>query len=232
MASPLPEAREYGGMILAELKQVMPSFVSRVERPDRGGEWITYLGSAARGRPSAGRPAGPRPARRRRGRPLGRAGPRRRLRRGPARLLPVRVGDRAGDRDPRPARRVRRERADGAAGRDGGRAGKPSPPPRPRLRGAALPLRDRLRLRRVPRPAATPDAHLQWQRLGPDLGAGVPEEVREAGAGEEFERALEISRTEYERLAAAGLHERPPTRSASPTASATRSISTRARRCT
>src|SRR5690606_37359306 len=25
----------------------------------------------------------------------------------------------------------------------------------------------------------------QWQRLGPDLGADVPEEVREAGAGEE-----------------------------------------------
>ena len=43
MASPLPEAREYGGMILAELKRVMPSFVSRVERPDRGGEWISYL---------------------------------------------------------------------------------------------------------------------------------------------------------------------------------------------
>ncbi|HEV2790836.1 MAG TPA: FAD-dependent thymidylate synthase, partial [Solirubrobacterales bacterium] len=43
MASPLPEARNYGGMILAELKQVMPSFVSRVDRPDRGGEWISYL---------------------------------------------------------------------------------------------------------------------------------------------------------------------------------------------
>ena len=43
MASPLPEAREYGGMILSELQQVMPSFVSRVERPDRGGEWVSYL---------------------------------------------------------------------------------------------------------------------------------------------------------------------------------------------
>src|SRR4029077_13238427 len=43
MASPLPEAREFGGMILGELKQVMPSFVSRVERPERGGEWIGYL---------------------------------------------------------------------------------------------------------------------------------------------------------------------------------------------
>src|SRR5262249_32958495 len=26
-----------------ELQLVMPSFVSRVERPDRGGEWISYL---------------------------------------------------------------------------------------------------------------------------------------------------------------------------------------------
>jgi hypothetical protein len=48
---------------------------------------------------------------------------------------------------------------------------------------------------------------VQWQRLGPDLGAGIPDEVREAGAGDEFERALEISRNEYERLVAAGLHE-------------------------
>jgi len=43
MASPLPEARHFAGMILEELKKVMPSFVARVERPDRGGEWITYL---------------------------------------------------------------------------------------------------------------------------------------------------------------------------------------------
>ena len=43
MASPLPEAREFGAMILTELQQVMPSFVSRVDRPERGGEWISYL---------------------------------------------------------------------------------------------------------------------------------------------------------------------------------------------
>ncbi len=92
MASPLPEAREYGGMILSELKQVMPSFVSRVERPDRGGEWIAYLRAAPRADRAVGLAARPRPARRRRGEPLGRAGPRRRQRREPARLLPVRVG--------------------------------------------------------------------------------------------------------------------------------------------
>jgi Thymidylate synthase complementing protein len=50
----------------------------------------------------------------------------------------------------------------------------------------------------------------QWQRLGPDLGAGVPDEVREAGGGDEFERALEISRAEYERLLEAGLREQAP----------------------
>src|SRR6476469_6376963 len=43
LASPLPEARQFATMILEELKKVMPSFVARVERPDRGGEWISYL---------------------------------------------------------------------------------------------------------------------------------------------------------------------------------------------
>ncbi|MEJ7715564.1 MAG: hypothetical protein WKF40_07615 [Thermoleophilaceae bacterium] len=43
LASPLPEARDYGQMILAELKAIMPSFVARVDRPDRGGEWVSYL---------------------------------------------------------------------------------------------------------------------------------------------------------------------------------------------
>ena len=43
MADPLPEARAYGQMILDAIKAVMPSFVSRVERPERGGEWVDYL---------------------------------------------------------------------------------------------------------------------------------------------------------------------------------------------
>src|SRR5436309_6313739 len=43
LAHPLPEARAYGRMILEAIQAVMPSFVSRVERPDRGGEWIAYL---------------------------------------------------------------------------------------------------------------------------------------------------------------------------------------------
>ena len=48
LAHPLPEARSYGRMILDEVKAVMPSFVTRVERPERGGEWIGYLESRAR----------------------------------------------------------------------------------------------------------------------------------------------------------------------------------------
>jgi thymidylate synthase ThyX len=43
LAHPLPEARIYGQMILEAIQQVMPSFVARVERPDRGGEWVSYL---------------------------------------------------------------------------------------------------------------------------------------------------------------------------------------------
>src|SRR5215217_7059837 len=42
-ASPLPEAREYARMILGELGAVVPSFVARVERADRGGDWIEYF---------------------------------------------------------------------------------------------------------------------------------------------------------------------------------------------
>ena len=44
-ASPLPEAQKYGELLLAELQKVIPSFVQRVERPDRGGRWIDYLRS-------------------------------------------------------------------------------------------------------------------------------------------------------------------------------------------
>jgi thymidylate synthase ThyX len=50
----------------------------------------------------------------------------------------------------------------------------------------------------------------QWQRLGPDLGAGVPEEVRESGEGGEYERALEISHREFDRLEQAGMPDAAP----------------------
>ncbi len=42
-AHPLPEARRYADLILIELRKVIPSFLSRVDRPDRGGTWTEYL---------------------------------------------------------------------------------------------------------------------------------------------------------------------------------------------
>ena len=46
---------------------------------------------------------------------------------------------------------------------------------------------------------------VQWQGLTPDLGAGVPDEVTDAGQGDEYARALETSHREYDRLVASGL---------------------------
>jgi thymidylate synthase ThyX len=40
---PLPEARRYAAMMLTELRKVIPSFLERVDRPDRGGVWSAYL---------------------------------------------------------------------------------------------------------------------------------------------------------------------------------------------
>lgn len=42
-AHPLAEAREYADMMLAELRHVIPSFVRRVDIPDRGGVWSDYF---------------------------------------------------------------------------------------------------------------------------------------------------------------------------------------------
>jgi thymidylate synthase ThyX len=43
LAHPLPEAQRYGELILEAVRAVVPSFVARVEQPDRGGAWISYL---------------------------------------------------------------------------------------------------------------------------------------------------------------------------------------------
>jgi thymidylate synthase ThyX len=42
-AHPLPEARTYAELMLDELMKVIPSFLARVDRPDRGGAWSAYL---------------------------------------------------------------------------------------------------------------------------------------------------------------------------------------------
>jgi len=211
LASPLPEAREYGGMILAELQQVMPSFVSRVERPDRGGEWIGFL----------------KERRERTEQWVARLGLDRRGADDDAvpsvellhvdgseeDLLASCLFEAASASETEILARVdvldEEERAQLLAAMSGERANRRH---RPGRGFEAL----RYRFEIVSDYGAFRDLQrhrmltCQWQRLGPDLGAGIPEEVVEAGVGDEFARALEISRSEYERLVATGLAEAAP----------------------
>ena len=210
MASPLPEAREFGGMVLRELQQVMPSFVSRIERPDRGGEWVDYLKS----RREATERWVARLGLDRRG--AGEDAPSVELVHVDGTeedLLAACLFESASTPETEILARLdvldRSERAELLAAMVGERANRRH---RPGRGFEAL----RYRFEIVSDYGAFRDLQrhrmltCQWQRLGPDLGAGVPDEVREAGVGDQFERALDVSRNEYERLAAAGLAEQAP----------------------
>ena len=52
---PLPEARVYADMMLEELRKVIPSFLQRVDRDDRGGAWGTTSPPPAATRPGSSR---------------------------------------------------------------------------------------------------------------------------------------------------------------------------------
>jgi thymidylate synthase ThyX len=210
-AHPLPEARAYGQMILDAVKAVTPSFVARVERPERGGEWVRYLerrreatedwvrhlGLDRRDADADGGPS--------------------------VRLLHV-DGDEdlllaallfesasASEEDARAAvgRLSEEERARLLADLVGDRRNRRH---RPGRGFEAL----RYRFEIVSDYGAFRDLQrhrlltVQWQSLTPDLGAGVPEEVVAAGCGDLYAGALERSRAEYERLAAAGLRDAAP----------------------
>jgi thymidylate synthase ThyX len=47
-AHPLPETRQYGALMLPELRKVVPSFLARVDRPERGGAWSEYFDETRR----------------------------------------------------------------------------------------------------------------------------------------------------------------------------------------
>jgi thymidylate synthase ThyX len=204
LAHPLPEARRYGQMILEAVQAVMPSFVTRVERPDRGGEWISYLEGRER--------AADRWARRlgldREAEPEARPS---------VRLLHV-----DGDEDALLAAllfeaagvgeeetRIRLaalsavERTELLSDLVGVRANRRH---RPGRGFEAL----RYRFEIVSDYGAFRDLQrhrmltVQWQRLTPHLGAGVPEEVQAAGCGDLYRHALDVSRSEWRRLAGEG----------------------------
>ncbi len=65
-ASPLAEVRDYGQMMLGELRKIIPSFLTRVDLEDRGRRWSEYLSgvradleerAADRGRPGDSGPS-------------------------------------------------------------------------------------------------------------------------------------------------------------------------------
>ena len=211
LAHPLPEARSYGEMILREVKAVMPSFVARVERPDRGGEWIAYLQSRSR--------AGERWARR-----LGLDADPAASAEGPS----VRLLRAEGDEDDlltallfessATSEEVIREAVTSIDAEDRGRlladlvGARGNRRHRPGRGFESL----RYRFEIVADYGAFRDLQrhrmltIQWQALTPDLGAGVPEQVELAGCGEEYRRALELSHREYDRLRGQGLETAAP----------------------
>ncbi|MFT4048285.1 MAG: FAD-dependent thymidylate synthase [Solirubrobacterales bacterium] len=210
-ASPLPEAHAYGELLLAELQKVIPSFVQRVERPERGGRWIDYLrslksesaGWADRlgiGEPQGDSETGPYV------RLLGHEGDERRL--ATALLFEsaaISESDTAAAVAKLPEDQLAKLLADLVGERENRRhrpgRGYESLSYRFEIVSDYGAFRDLQRHRMLT---------CQWQQLTPHLGAEVPDELDAAGVGDAFRTALEASRAEYERLAAAGLRDQAP----------------------
>jgi thymidylate synthase ThyX len=210
LAHPLAEARAYGEMLLGELQAVMPSFVARVPRPDRGGRWIEYL----RERNEAAAAVATRLGLDETGAEA--AAPSVRLLRthgSEEELIAALLYESSTAGEEQALAAVSRLSAaertglvrDLVAERENRRH-------RPGRGFETLTYRFEI----VSDYGAFRDLQrhrlltCQWQRLSPDLGADVPHEVEEAGVGAEYARALETSRTEYERLRGEDLADEAP----------------------
>ena len=209
LAHPLPEARHYGSMILESVQAVMPSFVSRVERPDRGGEWVAYL----KRREQAGERWAARLGLDRRPGDDGAGGPSVRLTHhdGDEELLLAALLFESTGADEQTTRAALStldpsDRAQLLTDLTGERSNRRHRPGRglESLRYRFEIVSDYGAFRDLQRHRLLT---CQWQTLTPDLGAGVPEEVDAAGVGDDFRRALELSRNAYERLLESG-HDR------------------------
>lgn len=206
LAHPLPEAQRYGRMLLQAVQATIPSFVTRVERPDRGGAWVDYL----RTRADAGRSWAAKLGLDEHEGTQGSSVTLLRADGDEDELLAALLFEATGVEETQTLEAVRGldgvQRAallrDVVGARDNRRH-------RPGRGFEAL----RYRFEIVSDYGAFRDLQrhrmltVQWQGLSPELGAEVPEEVELAGAGDAYRRALEVSRREYDRLAALGLRD-------------------------
>jgi thymidylate synthase ThyX len=211
LAHPLPEARAYGRMILEELQAVIPSFLARVDRPDRGGEWISYLER----REQAGRQWSDR---------LGLSDAEGEGVRGPYVKLLRAEGDEddllaallfeASSVSEDAAREAvegldEQQRSTLLADLVGERANRRYRPGRglEALRYRFEIVADYGAFRDLQRHRMLT---IQWQTLTPELGAGVPEQIELAGCGDDYRRALELSRSAHDELKGRGLDSAAP----------------------
>jgi thymidylate synthase ThyX len=210
LASPLPEAREVGGLALEELRKVIPAFVKRVDMPDRGEAWIGYLEQLrAHASEAAGRFGlhDDRPGEQPAAVQLLRAD-------GSEEDLIAACLFEASDLPEEDLRAAAAALAPAARARliadlAGTRANRRHKPGRgfEALRYRFEIVSDYGAFRDLQRHRLLTS---QWQRLGPMLGADVPEEVEAAGYGDRYREGLEISRAEHDRLRAQGLTEEAP----------------------
>jgi thymidylate synthase ThyX len=210
LAHPLAEARAYGEMLLEELQAVMPSFVARVPRPDRGGRWIEYLQERSESAAATAARLG-----------LGEAGDE-------AAAPSVRLLRAHGSEEELLAALLYEA---SSVGEDQALAAVANLSPEERSGLVRDLVAERENRRHRPGRGFETLAYrfeivsdygafrdlqrhrlltCQWQRLSPDLGADVPHEVEESGLGPDYARALEASRGEYERLRGEGLAEEAP----------------------
>jgi thymidylate synthase ThyX len=203
LAHPLPEARACGERMLRALQVAMPSFVARVERPDRGGRWVEFLRereqSAARVARRLGLDGAPSPE------PAG------------VRLLRVEGSERSllaallfestaldeQSIEQRIEQLDEQARSELIAELVGDRTNRRHLPGRGfealRYRFEIVSdygvFRDLQRHRMLT---------AQWQPLGPHLGAEVPGEIHDAGLSAQFAAALSSSREAWQSLLDAG----------------------------
>jgi thymidylate synthase ThyX len=198
-AHPLAEARAYGQMILGELEAVMPSFVARVPRPDRGGRWVEYLRERERRALSVAERLGVR-EREEENAPSVRL---LRVDGSEEELLAALLFEASTGGEEATLEAVRglaeSERTALLAELMGGRENRRHRPGRglEALRYRFEIISDYGAFRDLQRHRMLT---IQWRPLSPDLGADIPAELQAAGFADQYAEALELSRTEYERL--------------------------------